>query len=86
MAGMSGLQKWLGFWISDPIQNPDHLQTTKSERVWILDPHCNFKSLIEFFVTMIVGDGQRRERDRNCVRHAPVQDLLDRRPLQRSHN
>ena len=37
--------KWLGFWISNPIQNRDHLQTEilfdilKSRLVWISDPH-----------------------------------------------
>ena len=43
--------KWLGFWISDPIQNQDHLQPNlfltipKSRQVQIPDSHCTIIKL-----------------------------------------
>ena len=40
--------KWLGFWISDPIQNLDHLKNpsflpSKFRLIPMSDPHCTFK-------------------------------------------
>ena len=59
--------RWLGCWISDPIQNPDQLLPNlfliiqKSSLVWISDPHCTctrvkiFPDLSNF--TYFVGVG-----------------------------